>query len=610
MFRTRRRRIIAAVVLMVLAADLGARPVYGKPLWGSTKRYSKWVAGVGLNVVRVGIAGAWWRKAISWGTAKAALLVTTAATGGTLIGQGINYGISRRWDPEPIYPTGGDPIFTSITDAEVDAMIPELFEFAGWTDDPNTHFPFTVDDILLADVDLYPGIGTAALNYVRASVRLFVDASQGAAVFWAEGHSQQFYLAKDAIELDIVELQLATEEFARLISETTVETTEGILPLESTATEEGLVIGGLPLMDFEHWFVELETEGVDALPDTEPALVAYLQEVARVAQPEPIGEDIVAWALADPDDRQLEYDAFGPDEFQSFSDMLFTSIDTYWSRIDLEGSALVCPADIDGDGDIDLVDLSVLLAHYGMTSGVSFEEGDLDADGDVDLTDLSALLAAYGSTCGWALWADSFDYYAVGSGMHGQGRWKGWDNDPAWDAVVTDAQARSVPHSVDIKDDADLVHEFFGADSGTWTFTARQYIPSDFSSNGGGQFAGTYFVMLNTYNDGGPHENSDWSVQMQFDSNDGMLKVYYGDGVNTIEVPYVTDRWVKIQAVIDLDEDWTQIYYDDELVAEYSWTGGVLGGGGGALNIGAVDLYANGSTSVYHDDLALRPGPP
>ena len=94
---------------------------------------------------------------------------------------------------------------------------------------------------------------------------------------------------------------------------------------------------------------------------------------------------------------------------------------------------------------------------------------------------------------------------------------------------------------------------------------------------------------------------------MNFDSNDGMLMAYYGDGLNTVNVPYDTDRWVKIQATIDLDDDWTQIYYDDALVTEYSWTGGVLGGGGGASGIAAVDLYANGSTPVYYDDMKLKP---
>jgi hypothetical protein len=58
-----------------------------------------------------------------------------------------------------------------------------------------------------------------------------------------------------------------------------------------------------------------------------------------------------------------------------------------------------CWGDLDGDSDIDLSDLAQLLAHYGMTSGATYDDGDIDLDGDVDLSDLAALLAVYGTTC-------------------------------------------------------------------------------------------------------------------------------------------------------------------------------------------------------------------
>jgi hypothetical protein len=58
-----------------------------------------------------------------------------------------------------------------------------------------------------------------------------------------------------------------------------------------------------------------------------------------------------------------------------------------------------CPGDLDGDNDVDLDDLLILLAHYGTTSGATYEDGDIDGDEDVDLNDLTLLLQVYGTVC-------------------------------------------------------------------------------------------------------------------------------------------------------------------------------------------------------------------
>jgi hypothetical protein len=60
---------------------------------------------------------------------------------------------------------------------------------------------------------------------------------------------------------------------------------------------------------------------------------------------------------------------------------------------------VTCIGDLNGDGHVGISDLAQLLAHYGETSGMTYEDGDLDGDGDVDLSDLAALLAVYGSDC-------------------------------------------------------------------------------------------------------------------------------------------------------------------------------------------------------------------
>jgi len=212
-------------------------------------------------------------------------------------------------------------------------------------------------------------------------------------------------------------------------------------------------------------------------------------------------------------------------------------------------------------------------------------------------------------------WYEDFEIYGNAEPLDGSSGWAGWDADPAFGATTSAAESRSPPHSVEIKDNTDLVRSFGDADGGHWRFEAWQYIPSDFATGSSGQFAGSYLNMLNTYEPGQPHDPEHWSVQIQFDPTDGMCKVFHGDGLNTINVPYETDRWVKIQAEINLAEDWTQVFYDDFLVAEYCWIGGVTGdesGGGsgeegGARAIAIVDLYAQDSTSIYYDDLSLVP---
>lgn len=189
-----------------------------------------------------------------------------------------------------------------------------------------------------------------------------------------------------------------------------------------------------------------------------------------------------------------------------------------------------------------------------------------------------------------ATWSDSFDFYATGSQMHGQGGWKGWDNAPSAGALTSSAQARSAPNSVDIMLDADLVHEYSGATSGQWVYTAWQYIPSGFTGT-------TFFILLNTYSDGG---TKNWSTQVNFNSGTGLVS---NDGASGGTLPLVTGQWVPIRVEIDLDQDTQDFYYNHQLLYSGTWTDEVSGGG--AANIGAVDLFANGATSAFYDDISL-----
>jgi len=58
-----------------------------------------------------------------------------------------------------------------------------------------------------------------------------------------------------------------------------------------------------------------------------------------------------------------------------------------------------CPADVDGNGEVDLDDLNLVLTNFGITGDATLATGDATGDGSVDLDDLNVILTAFGSTC-------------------------------------------------------------------------------------------------------------------------------------------------------------------------------------------------------------------
>jgi hypothetical protein len=212
------------------------------------------------------------------------------------------------------------------------------------------------------------------------------------------------------------------------------------------------------------------------------------------------------------------------------------------------------------------------------------------------------------TTIATAQWSENFDSYAANSQAVGQGGWDEWTPGVSG-AFVSNLQARSPGNSIAINGPTDLVHQYSGATSGKWVYRAWQYIPSTMVGQ-------SYFILLNKYD--GVTLTYDWSVQVQFSVAGGVLADVGANVSSHNIVPVITDQWVQIQVVIDLDADWTQVFYNGTLIDSplvpdhprlgggYPWTAGVFGGGTtGALDIAAVDLYANSATDVYYDDMSL-----
>ncbi|HWN83381.1 MAG TPA: hypothetical protein VNM87_14890 [Candidatus Udaeobacter sp.] len=193
-----------------------------------------------------------------------------------------------------------------------------------------------------------------------------------------------------------------------------------------------------------------------------------------------------------------------------------------------------------------------------------------------------------------AQWSDNFDGYANGTSLHGVGGWAGWDNNPAATGFVTNAQSHSAPHSVDIRPTTDLVQQFTGVNSGIWLFNSWIFVPTGGSGD-------TYLIFLNTYVPGNVALDN-WSLDLEFDQSAGVVRDLDDPGTPTL--PLVRGQWVQVRAIIDFTANVQQIFYGNTLFTAKSWTEGASGGG--VLNFAAIDLFSNGATSVFWDDLSLQ----
>lgn len=197
-------------------------------------------------------------------------------------------------------------------------------------------------------------------------------------------------------------------------------------------------------------------------------------------------------------------------------------------------------------------------------------------------------LALVFASAALAQWSENFDSYDSGSGIYGQGGWTCWDDDPSFDGYVSGAQAQSSPNSVEIISTTDIVQEF-NITEGDWEISAWHYIPSSAT--------GEQFFILLTHYEGST--GSDWALQLKFDNDIGQMSVEEGSGL----VDIIDDQWVEVKVEIMLGANTQNIYYNGEFVETIPWSPS-----SGILELDALDLFSNGGTSIYWDDIVLEEG--
>ena len=208
----------------------------------------------------------------------------------------------------------------------------------------------------------------------------------------------------------------------------------------------------------------------------------------------------------------------------------------------------------------------------------------------VTLLILAALvIAGISGSVSADVFTDDFEPYATGKTLHGQGGWKGWDNNPGAGATVSTKFAFSGVKSVEVLGSSDLVHEFKRA-GGTWSFSIRQYIPS-------GGTGLSFVILLNRYKDGGSNGYDDWSIQTRYDLATGAITCLHGGIPGAAEIAF--DRWVEIRLLINLDQNTFEEFYNGRRIAAGPWDDDAHG------TFQALDLFGNGSSPVYYDDIQI-----
>ena len=197
-------------------------------------------------------------------------------------------------------------------------------------------------------------------------------------------------------------------------------------------------------------------------------------------------------------------------------------------------------------------------------------------------------------------WEDNLDRYPTGSLIAGQGGWEAWDNNPAFNTIVTDAQSVTPPNSLLMAGAADVLQQFTNVE-GPWDLYVQVYIPST-------QTGEVWVRLANTYAPGGP---KNFSVRLVMcvsacttpgalpglAVNMGGSEVPAGDSA-----PLTTDQWVEVHVVINSTPKFGYQYsliYGDQFLGNYPW--GVTA----PPSVEAIDFLSIGSSPSYMDNFKL-----
>jgi hypothetical protein len=191
---------------------------------------------------------------------------------------------------------------------------------------------------------------------------------------------------------------------------------------------------------------------------------------------------------------------------------------------------------------------------------------------------------------------DNFESYTAGQKLAAQSDyWTTWSGLPGSneDGTVSAEQALSGANSVKISGTNDQLKVLGDKVSGKWRVSLNMYIPSGFGG----------YYNIQKYSSPG----TEWGTQAYFGS-DGNGTIDAGaEGAGTFTFDH--DTWINIVNVVDLDNDWAEVWIDGTQIVAWQWSLGTFGDPG-AIQLGGINLYAGAPTgdvaTYYFDDVKVE----
>lgn len=206
--------------------------------------------------------------------------------------------------------------------------------------------------------------------------------------------------------------------------------------------------------------------------------------------------------------------------------------------------------------------------------------------------------------CNTSIICDLFDDYVVGDYLATQanGLWTAWNGKTGveWDAIVTTEKAVSVPNSILLENKTSLTLPLNNLTAGSYVLGWDMYMPKGFGA------------LIHFMHEKDPENsfNTEWGLGVIF-NGDGTG--YTRNGGDRKSFTYNEEKWLKVNCIIDLDNDAARLMIDGVIVREWQYSL-QINDRLGIKQLAAIRFYTSSTDKInrkfYLDNIYMRAAMP